>query len=167
LVRREVRDHRGRPGFRTRQITLVTTLLDAERSRVADRAELYRPRGQVETARAHLKTTRPMDVWPGQTVPGVLKELTLVAIVDNLVRRVMGPAAGLQQLEVERSSGRDALRWLSAPSTEIPLGALLVNPTRPHRVEPRVKTRRPKPFPLMIKPRHIRRQQLVQQELGG
>ena len=167
LVRREVRDHRGRPGFRTRQITLVTTLLDADSSRVADRAELYRPRGQVETAPAHLKTTRPMDVWPGQTVPGVLKELTLLAIVDNLVRRVMGPAAGLQQLEVERSSGRDALRWLSAPSTEIPLGALLVNPTRPHRVEPRVKQRRPKPFPLMIKPRHIRRQQLVPQELGG
>jgi len=120
LVRREVRDHRGRPGFRTRQIPLVTTLLDADSSRVADRAELYRPRGQVETAPAHLKTTMPMDVWPGQTVPGVLKELTLLAIVDNLVRRVMGPAAGRQQLEVERSSGRDALRWLSAPSTEIP-----------------------------------------------
>ena len=27
---REVRDHIGRPGFRTRQITLVTTLLDAD-----------------------------------------------------------------------------------------------------------------------------------------
>ena len=120
LVRREVRDHRGRPGFRPRQITLVTTRLDADSSRVADRAALYRPRGQVETAPAQLKTTRPMDVWPGQTVPGVLKELTLLAIVDNLVRRVMGPSAGLQQLEVERSSGRDALRWLSAPSTEIP-----------------------------------------------
>jgi len=30
LVLREVRYHIGRPGFRTRQITLVTTLLDAE-----------------------------------------------------------------------------------------------------------------------------------------
>ena len=39
---REVRSHIGTPGFRTRQITLVTTLLDAEISRVADRAELYR-----------------------------------------------------------------------------------------------------------------------------
>jgi hypothetical protein len=29
-VRREVRDHIGTLGFRTRQITLVTTLLDAE-----------------------------------------------------------------------------------------------------------------------------------------
>jgi hypothetical protein len=38
----------GRPGFRTRQITLVTTLLDAESYRVADLAELYRQRWQVE-----------------------------------------------------------------------------------------------------------------------
>jgi hypothetical protein len=167
LVLREVRYHLGRPGFRTRQITLVTTLLDAASYRVADLAERYRQRWQVETALAHLKTTMPMDVLHGKTVPGVLKELTIFAIVDNLVRMVMCQSAGLQPIEVERISFRDALRWLSAPSTEIPLGALLVNPTRPHRVEPRVKKRRPKPFPWMITPRHILRQQLVQQELGG
>ena len=39
---REVRYDVGRPGFRTRQITLVTTLLDAEIYRVADLADLYR-----------------------------------------------------------------------------------------------------------------------------
>jgi hypothetical protein len=49
----------------------------------------------------------------------------------------------------------------------MPLGALIVNPVRPHRVEPRVKKRRPKSFPLMIKPRQELRQQLVQQELRG
>ena len=38
---REVRYHTGTPGFRTREITLVTTLLDAEIYRVADLAELY------------------------------------------------------------------------------------------------------------------------------
>jgi hypothetical protein len=57
LVLREVRYHIGTPGFRTRQITLVTTLLDAEVYRVDDLAELYRLRWQVETALAHLKTT--------------------------------------------------------------------------------------------------------------
>ena len=45
--------------------------------------------------------------------------------------------------------------------------ALIVNPKRPHRVEPRVKMRRPKSFPLMIKPRQELRQQLVQQEIRG
>jgi hypothetical protein len=167
LVLREVRYHLGRPGFRTRQMTLVTTLLDAERYGVVELADLYRQRWPGETSLAHLKTTMQLDVLHCQTVPGVLKELTILAIVDNLVRLVMCRSAGLQQIEVERISFRDALRWLSAPSTEIPLGALLVNPTRPHRVEPRVKKRRPKPFPLMITPRHALRQQLVQQELGG
>jgi DDE family transposase len=163
LVLREVRYHISRPGFRTRQITLVTTLLDAEVYPVADLAEVYRRRWQVETALAHLKTTMQMDVLHCKTVPGVLKELTIFAIVYNLVRLVMGQSARLQHIEVERISFLDALRWLSAPSTGLPLGALLVNPTRPHRVEPRVKKRRPKPFPLMITPRPALRQQLIQQ----
>ena len=134
---------------------------------MADLAAFYRRRWHVETALAQLTTTMQLDVLHCQTVPGVLKELTIFAIVYNLVRLVMCRSAGLQQIEVERISVRDALRWLSAPSTEIPLGALLVNPTRPHRVEPRVKKRRPKPFPFMLTPRHKLRQQLGQQALNG
>jgi hypothetical protein len=57
--------------------------------------------------------------------------------------------------------------WLGAPGTRVLLGALIVNPARPHRVEPRVKKRRPKPFPLMITPRQDLRQQLVQHALSG
>jgi hypothetical protein len=68
---------------------------------------------------------------------------------------------------VERISFLDALRWLGAPSTGVPLGALIVNPIRPHRVEPRVKKWRPKSFPFMLKPRQELRQQLVPQELRG
>ena len=120
LVLREVRYHLGRPGFRTRQMTLVTTRLDANLYCVADLAELYRLRWQVETSLAHLKTTMPMDVWPCKTVPGVLKELTIFAIVYNLVRLVMGQSAGRQQIGVERISLLDALRWLSAPRTAVP-----------------------------------------------
>jgi Transposase DDE domain len=73
LVRREVRDHIDTPGFRTRQITLVTTLLDAELYHVADRAELYHQRWRVETALAQRNTSLQMDVLHGKTVPGVLK----------------------------------------------------------------------------------------------
>jgi hypothetical protein len=85
-----------------------------------------------------------MDVLHGQTVPGVLKELTVFAIVYNLVRMVMCQLAVLQHLGVERISFLYALRWLGTPSSAIPLGALIVNSIRPHRVEPRVKKRRPK-----------------------
>jgi hypothetical protein len=167
LVLREVRYGIGTPGFRTRQITLVTTLVDAEVYRVADLAELYRQRWQVETSLAQLKTTMRMEVLHGQTGPGVLKELTVFAIVYNLVRMVMCQSAMLQHLGVERISVLDALRWLGGPNTGIPLGALLVNSIRLHRVEPRVKKRRPKSFPFRVKPRQALRQQLVQQELRG
>ena len=94
--------------------------------------------------------------------------------IDGLRHRLQPGAHGhvanqphSNTLAVERISFLDALRWLGAPSTGMPLGALIVNPIRPHRVEPRVKKRRPKSFPLMIKPRQALRQQLVQQELRG
>jgi hypothetical protein len=167
LVLREGRDHLGRPGFRTRQMTLVTTRLDANLYGVADLAELYRRRWQVETSRAQLKTTRQMDVLHGQTVPGVLQALTICALVDTLVRLVMCQSAGLQQIEVERISVLEALRWRSAPDTSMPLGALIVPPARPHRVEPRVKKRRPNPFPLRITPRRELRQPVLQQAFSG
>ena len=166
LVLREVRYHIDTPGFRSRQITLVTTLLDAEVYRVADLAELYRQRWQVETSLAQLKTTMRMDVLHCKTVPGVLKELTVFAIVYNLVRMVMCQSAMLQHIGVERISF-----WMrcggSARQAPGAIRTLIVNPVRPHRVEPRVKKRRPKSFPFMIKPRQELRQQLVQQELGG
>jgi hypothetical protein len=163
LVLREVRYQLDTRGFRTRQMTLVTTPLDAAVSPVAELAELYCQRWQVETSLAQLKTTMQMEELHGQTVPGVLKELTVFAMVDNLVRMVMCQAATLQRISVERISFVDALRWLSAPSTGISLAALIVNPIRPHRVEPRVKKRRPKSFPFRITPRQALRQQLVQQ----
>jgi len=57
LVAREVRYRIGRPGFRTREITLVTTLLDAAVYRVADLAELYRWRWRVEVCQ-----TQPVNM---------------------------------------------------------------------------------------------------------
>jgi hypothetical protein len=59
-------------------------------------------------------------VLHGHTVPGVVKELAVFAIVDHLVRMVMCQAATLQHIGVERISCLAALRWLSAPSTGIP-----------------------------------------------
>ena len=107
----------------------------------------------METALAQLKTIMQMDMLHCKTVSGILKELTVFAMVYNLVRMVMRQSATLQHTGVERIRFLDALRWRSAPSPGRPLVALIVNPARPHRVEPRVKKRRPKSFPLMIKPR--------------
>jgi hypothetical protein len=61
-----------------------------------------------------------MDVLPGQTVPGVLTALPVLAMVDDLGRLVRRPPARLQPLDVERISVVEALRWRSAPSPGIP-----------------------------------------------
>jgi hypothetical protein len=90
----------------------------------------------METHLGQLKTTMPMDVLHCKPVPGVLKELTVFAIIYNLVRLVILPSARLQQVDAARISFLDALRWLSTSSTSMPLSALLVNPARPQRVEP-------------------------------
>ena len=76
-----------------------------------------RQRWPVETALAQLTTTMQMDVWHGQTVPGVWKELPIVAIVYTLVRLGMWPSAMRQPIGVARLSCLDARRWLGAPRT--------------------------------------------------
>jgi hypothetical protein len=87
---------------------------------------------------------------------------SLTSSVYNLVRMAMWHSAIFQHIAVERISFLDALRWLGATSTGMPLIALIVNPARPYRVEPRVKKRRSKSFPLMMKPRQALRRQWVQ-----
>jgi hypothetical protein len=161
LVVRELRYTIRRRGYRTRVVTLATTLLDPAVYPAAEVAELYGRRWQVETNLRHLKQTLRMDVLRCQTIEGVQKELTMYALVYNLVRVVMLEAAERQQVPVERISFVDAVRWLAAAvSGEVPL-KLRVNPDRPGRVEPRVVKRRPKSYSLMIYPRAVLRKRLL------
>jgi len=166
LIVREVRYEIGRKGFRSRTITLVTTLLDAEFYPVQELAELYGVRWRVEQNLRHLKQTMKMDVLRCMTVEGVLKELTVYAIVYNLVRVVMVEAARRQKVHVERISFIDAFRWLRELKTD-DLPRLKVNPDRPGRYEPRVRKRRPKEYPLMKKPRTELRKRLVEQAVAA
>jgi len=62
---------------------------------------------------------------------------------------------------IQRLSFVDALRWLAEASTRTPILALRVNPARPQRLEPRVRKRRPKEFPLMKSPRRQLRERLL------
>jgi hypothetical protein len=155
----------NRPGFRTRRIDLLTTLLDAEVYPVKELAELYFRRWQVEIEFRHLKITMNMDVLHCKTVDGVLKELMVFAIVYNLVRVVIVQAARRQDTDVDRISFIDALRWLITAGPRETLRDLIVNPIRRDRVEPRVKKRRMKQFELMSLPRSVLRNRLLAQAL--
>lgn len=167
LVVRELRYTVPGRTRRTRVVTLVTTLLDAEEYPARDLAELYGSRWAVETNLKHLKQTLHLDVLRCQTVEGVLKELAVFVLIYNLVRRVMWEAARRQEVAPGRISFVDAWRWLrhARPGEELP--PLVVNPERPGRAEPRVRKRRPKEFPLMKRPRAVLRKELLTKKVAA
>lgn len=158
---RELRYEVGRPGFRTRHITLVTTLLDATIYPLEKLAELYGVRWRVELDLRDLKQTMKMDVLKCKSVDGVLKELHAYAIAYNLVRLTMLEAGRRQGVPCERISFVDALRWVRDGNLEGGLPELKVNPDRTGRYEPRVRKRRPKQFQLMKRPRQDLKQAML------
>jgi Transposase DDE domain len=167
IMVRELRYTITRRGFRTRCVTLVTTLLDAEAYPLEALAELYGARWRVEQYLRDLKQTMKMDVLRCKTVDGVLKELMVYGIVYNLVRLVMGEAARRQRVAVDRISFIDALGWLLEAKPGEAMPRLVVNPSRPGRFEPRVRKRRPKEFPVMKKPRRELRKALSEKDIAA
>ena len=167
IVVRELRYRIEAPGFRTHEVTLVTTLLDAAAYPADALADLYGTRWRVEEHLKALKQTMKMDVLKCKTVDGVLKELTMYAVAYNLVRAAMVQAAGRQDVVPDRVSFIDALRWLRGAEAGGEMPELVVNPARPGRGEPRVKKRRPKPYPLMRRPRAELRKRLREKDLAA
>jgi hypothetical protein len=161
LLVRELRYRVDCPGFRTHEITLVTTLLDAELYPADELATMYHRRWTIETNFRHLKITMKMDVLKCRTVDGVLKELAVFVLIYNLVRLVMLEASRRQEVEVDRISFIDALRWLMSARPGDDLCNLVVNPYRPNRYEPRVRKRRPKQYRLMNQPRRELKEKLL------
>lgn len=88
----------------------------------------------------------------------------MFAITYNLVRLVMLEASRRQEVPLDRISSIDALRWLRDAKTDTLLTALVINPARPNRIEPRVLKRRMKEYTLMTKPRHELRKALLRKK---
>jgi len=163
-----------RRGFRTRQVTLLTTLTDHERYPKSALAELYGRRWEIETNFRDLKQTMGLRTLRCKTVDGVRKELMMYAIAYNLVRMACFEAAGRQGVDPRRISFIDALRSEQcppgapgAPDAGDPPPPLLVNPHRPDRVEPRLTKRRPAQQSYLTVPRAQARQRLLQQSLAA
>ena len=163
LVVRIVRYTVRQRGFRTRQVKLLTTLLDPQVYPAEALAELYGQRWRIETNFRHLKQTLGLDVLHCKSVAGVEKEIVMFALVYNLVRAVMLAEAQRRGVPPDRISFVDALRHLSWPllQPELPL---IVNPARPGRFEPRVRKRRPKQYPPMNEPRKNLKKRLYRGE---
>jgi hypothetical protein len=160
ILVRELRRTVVRPGLGKITITLVTTLLDPVKYPAEDLLELRLRRWDIETNIGHLKTTMKMDVLRCKTEQGVRKELTMFSLVYNLVRAVMLEASARQEVPVSRISFADAYKWVRHARPGDTLPTLIVNPYRPHRIEPRCKKRRAKQYDLMNKPRDVLRKLL-------
>lgn len=157
---REIRRTVRRPGLGKATLTMVTTLLDPQLYPAQELLELRLRRWDVETNLGHLKTTMGMDVLHCKSQEGVRKEVAVFCLVYNLVRLVMLEASRRQEVPVSRISFADALKWMRHARPGQSLPDLVVNPKRPHRVEPRCVKRRPKSYGLMNRPREELRQNL-------
>ncbi len=178
LVVREVTFQVTQPGFRTKSVTLVTTLLDAEAYPAEALAELYLKRWRMELWLRDIKTTMDMDMLRTKTPARVRAELAMFLVGYNLIRTVMVDASLMSESRLEQVSFKSALvrfrLWCARVRRGIEMVAWLLgyrpllddlardlNPHRPGRYEPRVVKRRPKPFPRMQQPRRVLRAKLL------
>lgn len=163
ILLREVQGNVCRPDGQRITVTMVTTLIDANKYSPRALAKILERRWDVEVNFRHLKTTMKMDVLRCKTVDGVIKELSVYALVYNLVRLVMLEAARRQRVPAKRISFADTLAWLRYAQPGSSLGDVAVNPHRPERWEVRAVKRRPKPYKLLNQPRHVMRKALLNQ----
>jgi hypothetical protein len=160
------------PGFRTQNVTLVTTLSDPEAYPALELAELYLRRWRIELWWRHLKTSMGMEVLRCQIPAMVHKELEMYLIGYNFIRCLIAESAALYDRPVEQVSFKgsvDTVRQYSPLVAQarsrkkqsrlieqlLETLALDLVPQRPGRREPRAVKRRPKPYPLLSRPRHV------------
>jgi Transposase DDE domain len=170
LELREVRVRVRQPGFRTKVLVVVTTLLDAATYTAADLAAVYRLRWHAELDLRALKVTLGMDVLRCKSPEMVRKEVWAHFLAYNLIRAVLAQAAAECGADPRELSFTGALQTLAAFAERLldaegekleelyewlllAIGAHQVG-DRPDRVEPRARKRRPKDYPHLHRPRH-------------
>lgn len=172
LTVRETRVDIEQPGFRTRSIVVVTTLLDPEEVTASDLAELYRARWNVELDFRSIKQTMQMDILRCKTPELVRKEIWTHVLAYNLIRTIMAQAGSKHSLKPRSISFKGAIQTLEAFQQLIAiqgernsshrqilyqqvLDAVATHRVadRPNRFEPRQRKRRQKKYDRMMKPR--------------
>ena len=159
-------------GFRTRKITLVTSLLDQRAFPDSAIAELYARRWRVELHYRQIKTNLSLDVLRGLTPKMIERELWMHAIAYNLVHALLLDASLTHHVPIERLSFKgtlDALQAWAQRAFHSPrnrcrarltllarIAADLI-PLRPGRNEPRARKRRTKDYQLLNRPRRLMR----------
>jgi hypothetical protein len=177
---REVRFRVEQPGFRTRSVVLVTTLLDPQQASKDELASLYRARWNNELDLRSIKVTLQMDILRCKTPEMVRKEIWTHVLAYNLIRTVMAQAAAKEEVAPRSISFKATLRILEAFQPLIAfqahcgaahrasiyqqvLRAIVVHRVadRPDRFEPRMAKRTPKRYDRLTRPRHEIKRQIL------
>jgi hypothetical protein len=178
LTLREVRLRIPKGKKRTKEIDVVSTLLDAGHYAKGELQALYRLRWQAELNLRSLKTTMQMDVLRCKAPDRVRKEIWAHFLVYNLIRTAMAHAAQAHARKPWQLSFKGTQQALSAFGGFWPSGEALDPDAyyrdflyaitehrvgdRPDRSEPRAKKRRPKCYPLLNEPRSKAKARLAQ-----
>ena len=152
---------------------MVTTFLCPKEAPKNTLKDLYRQRWHVELDLRNIKTTLGMEHLRCKSPEMAIKELWVYLLAYNLIRLLMAQAALLaDQIPRQLSFKHTVQIWMAwqhrggSTHNAVSLGALLVliaEPRvglRPGRTEPRAMKRRPKPFPLLTKPRPTAREDI-------
>lgn len=149
---------------------LVTTLSDHRRVSKDELPQLYARRWNVELDLRNLKTTTGMDVLRCQTPEMNDKQMWAHLLAYNVIRLLMAQAASNAGVDPRELSFKHTVqlwtewvaRGLCATHDSARLFTLIAQTQvghRPGRIEPRMRKRRPKPYPWLKTPRaHARRQ---------
>ncbi len=149
---------------------LVTTLLCATQAPKKALGELYASRWNIELDLRNIKTTLGMERLHCKTPVMNEKELWTYLLAYNLIRLLMTESARQADVLPRLLSFKHSLQlWLAwshagPPDFEEASVRLLYSliaqqrvGNRPGRIEPRAVKRRPKPYPLLMKPRPLAR----------
>ena len=180
LTIRETRFRVEQPGFRTKDIVVVTTLLDPKLTTKEDLALLYRERWNNELDLRSIKITLQMDILRCKTPELVRKEIWTHVLAYNLIRTIMAQAAVQYEIPPRSISFKATLQTLEAFQPMIAcqeyrgttyreelyphlLEAIVKHRVadRPDRFEPRKKKRRPKSYARLMKPRQVLKRKMA------
>jgi hypothetical protein len=165
LTLRAVRVQVRRPGFRTKVVIVLTTLLDPQAYPARQIAELYRRRWQAEVNLRSLKTHMGMEQLRTRRPETIRKEFAMHLIAYNGVRRLGALAAREAGVQAWSISFKGALQTLNeflprlrhtryAPWLHHLLHtAEQIRVDRRDRVEPYATRQRPKEYPFLNEPR--------------
>ena len=154
---------------------LVTSLLCPKHTPKDALKALYKSRWQVELDLRNIKTTLGMERLSCKTPAMAIKEIWVYLLAYNLIRLLMAQSASLADRLPRQLSFKHTLQLWTAwgqqgigTDDEAKLAGLFVLiaqrevGNRPGRCEPRAVKRRPKPFPLLTKPRALARQEILE-----